>query len=111
MSTHWGGTHPMPARYLGGLLAPRAGGLAPPLAWRPSRRGRHARLAVSIVLTVILAGVVGWFIDTRLTQVMLAELVARAADQVELGVVPRVSLADFEPPHTPAKLDAMNTQL
>src|SRR2546430_16387551 len=64
-----------------------------------------------LLLTVMLAVSVAWFIERRVTEVMLAELVARASDQVELGVLPRLTPADFEPPYTLAKLDALDAKL
>jgi hypothetical protein len=54
---------------------------------------------------------VAWFIDWRLTELLLGDLLARASDQVELGLLPRVTLADFEPPYTQTKLDSLKVRL
>jgi DNA-binding CsgD family transcriptional regulator len=64
-----------------------------------------------LLLTVVMAVSVAWFIERRVTEVILAELVARASDQVELGVLPRLTPADFEAPYTLAKLDALDAKL
>ena len=81
------------------------------VTWRLGRGGPPGRLAASVLFTLVVATAVAWFIERSVTEVMLAQLVERANDQVELGVLPRVTPADFEPPYTPAKLDALNTQL
>ena len=101
----------MPARSLGGLFGPSAVALALAAARPVIRQGASGQLAVSVLLTLILAGGVAWFVDSRVTELLLAQLVERATDQVELAVLPRMTLADFEPPYTPAKLDALNAQL
>jgi DNA-binding CsgD family transcriptional regulator len=101
----------MPARNVGGLFISSARGTATAAARWLGRGVPPGRLALSVLLTVIVATAVAWFIDRRVTEVMLAELVARASDQVELGVLPRVAPADFEPPYTLAKLDALEARL
>jgi DNA-binding CsgD family transcriptional regulator len=101
----------MPARNVGGLFISSARGTATAAARWLGRGVPPGRLALSVLLTVIVATAVAWFIDRRVTEVMLAELVARASDQVELGVLPRVAPADFEPPYTLAKLDALDARL
>jgi DNA-binding CsgD family transcriptional regulator len=63
------------------------------------------------MLSLVVAILVAWFIDWRLTELLLGDLLARASDQVELGLLPRITLADFEPPYTQAKLDALNARL
>jgi DNA-binding CsgD family transcriptional regulator len=50
-------------------------------------------------------------IESQLTDLMLSQVLARADDQVELGVRPHVTAADFEPPFTPARLDDLSTRL
>jgi DNA-binding CsgD family transcriptional regulator len=68
-------------------------------------------MAAILMLTLIAANSVAWFIERRVTELMLADLLARASDQVELGLLPRVTSADFEPPYTQAKLDMLETRL
>jgi DNA-binding CsgD family transcriptional regulator len=101
----------MPARFLGGLVRSTARRLAIGGTARVGR-GRHpGRFAASVLLGLVVASAVAWFIEQRVTKLMLAEAVARASDQVELGLLPRVTLADFEPPYTPARLDTLNARL
>ena|SRR5438132_9077649 len=75
-------------------------------------RGRITRLAVAwVVLGAFFAGAAYWFIDARLTDLMLAQVTARAMDQVQLGVYQAVQASDFEPPHAPQKLEALAGRL
>jgi hypothetical protein len=46
-----------------------------------------------------------------MTKLMLAQVLARAGDQEQLGLRPRVTPADFEPPFTRAKLDDLSARL
>src|SRR5437870_883609 len=101
----------MRARSVGGLLLSSARGTHAAIRSRVGRGRPPGRLAASVLLTLVVATAVAWFIERSVTEVLLAELLARASDQVELGVLPRVTPADFEPPYTPAKLEALNTQL
>jgi DNA-binding CsgD family transcriptional regulator len=68
-------------------------------------------LAITMMLAVVLTGSIGWFTERRVTDVILADLLARASDQVELGIVPRVTSADFEPPYARDKLDTLDSRL
>jgi hypothetical protein len=63
------------------------------------------------MMAVVADSTVGWFIELRVTELMLADVLARAGDQVEAAVVPRLSPADFEPPYTQTKLDSLNVRL
>jgi DNA-binding CsgD family transcriptional regulator len=97
----------MPARFLGGLdLRATIGcwrrfGMGTPGSWRVS----------TFVLTLVVGSSVAWFIDWRVTELRLGDVLARASDQVELGLLPRVTPEDFEPPYTQAKLDALDARL
>jgi DNA-binding CsgD family transcriptional regulator len=97
----------MPARFLGGLDRRATIG-----CWRRFGIGTPGSRRVStFMLTLVVAGAVAWFINWRVTELMLGELLARASDQVELGLLPRVTSEDFEPPYTQAKLDALDARL
>jgi DNA-binding CsgD family transcriptional regulator len=50
-------------------------------------------------------------IESQLTELMLTQVVARADDQLELGVLPHVTAADFEPPFTQARLNDLSARL
>jgi DNA-binding CsgD family transcriptional regulator len=69
------------------------------------------QLAATLMLSLVVASSVAWVIEQRVTELLLADVLARASDQVELGLVPRLTLADFEPPYTHDKLDALDTKL
>ena len=76
------------------------------------RLGPLARLAVaSLLLCLVFAGVGSWLIDTRLTELMLVQVTARATDHVQLGVMQRVQAADFDAPHTSEQLQAIAGRL
>ncbi|MBI4495161.1 MAG: GAF domain-containing sensor histidine kinase [Chloroflexi bacterium] len=60
---------------------------------------------------LLVASGVAWFAEARLADMMLAQVALRAVDQVQLGVLHRVTAADFEPPHTPQKLDDLEARL
>ena len=69
-----------------------------------------AGLAVAmggLLLATVSLGVV----DGRLTQLSLDLVAARAADEVQLGLVGRVEPADFEPPFVPERLDDFGRRL
>lgn len=88
------------------LLAPAA---APP--W-PQRLGRVAYLVLTCAaLGAVFVGASAWFIETRVTDLMLDRVTARAVDQVQLGVLQRVRAADFGLPHTPEKIAALAERL
>jgi DNA-binding CsgD family transcriptional regulator len=65
-------------------------------------------VAALAVLTVIALDL---YVDRRVTELVSLQLVARATDQVQFGVLPRVVAADFEPPYTPARLDELSGRL
>ena len=50
-------------------------------------------------------------LETRLTDLLLQQTAERAADQVRLGLLPRLSADDFAPPYPPAKLAALEQRL
>ena len=72
---------------------------------------RGSQLTAILLVALVAGSTVAWFLDGRVTDLMLANLVARATDQVELGLVPRLNKADFEPPYTQAKLDWLDSRL
>lgn len=71
----------------------------------------NARMLGVVLLSLVTASTVAWFIERRVTELVLANLLARAADQVELGVVPRLQFSDFEPPYTKTKLNSIDARL
>src|SRR5713226_1395080 len=79
--------------------------------------GRHhfgplARLtALGAVVGVITASAVAMWIDARLTELTLAQVMARAQDQVQLGILTNVRGSDFEPPYSDAKRDDLGARL
>ena len=56
---------------------------------------------VGALVGVLTAGVVATWIESQLTDLMLAQVAARAKDQVELGILANVRSTDFEPPYSP----------
>ena len=114
----------MPARFLGGLgprttvsrwtrlgmvvPRPRSANGASVVSRRASRcvsyTSRRWHVAAIMMLTLAVASSLAWFIERRVTDLMLADLLARASDQVELGLEPWVMSADLDPPYTHAKL-------
>src|SRR5438105_7376472 len=66
---------------------------------------------VSLAVAVLLAGAAVRLIETRVTQLMLTQITARAVDQLELGILQRVDAADFLPPHSPAKTAALSARM
>ena len=79
-------------------------------AWR---RGvaQVASLLGLIALAVLIVGALDWYIDRRITELVSSQLVERATDQVQFGVLPRVVAADFEPPYTTARLAELGGRL
>jgi DNA-binding CsgD family transcriptional regulator len=78
-------------------------------AWR--RPAQAGPLAGVLALAILLAVALGWYVDHRLTELVSLQLVARATDQVQFGVTPRVVAADFDPPYTTTKLDDLSSRL
>jgi DNA-binding CsgD family transcriptional regulator len=71
-----------------------------------------SRMDVAIVISGVLLAFGGaWLIEARLTDLVLAQVAARAIDQVELGVLSRVTEADFQPPYSLERLEALNQRL
>ncbi|MBI2941069.1 MAG: HAMP domain-containing histidine kinase [Chloroflexi bacterium] len=60
---------------------------------------------------LLVAGAAAWFVEARLTDLLLTQMAARAVDQVQLELRDHVTPADFQPPHTPAKLDSLAARL
>jgi DNA-binding CsgD family transcriptional regulator len=62
---------------------------------------------VALVATVLAARAAdAWFV-----RLMLDQAASRAADEVQLGLVDRVTPADFAPPFTPERLDELASRL
>jgi DNA-binding CsgD family transcriptional regulator len=77
------------------------------------RRSRWlvARLAVTVVLAALLANAAAMALEHYLTGLVLNQVTERALDHVDVGVLPHVDDADFEPPYTPDKLDDIDSRL
>ena len=58
---------------------------------------------VGVLVGVLTTAAVATWIESRLTDLMLAQVAAQATDQVELGIVANVRSPDFEPPYSPEK--------
>ena len=70
------------------------------------------RFTVLAVLAGLLLAVgAAQALETRLTDLLLQQTAERAADQVRLGLLPRLSADDFAPPYPPAKLAALEQRL
>jgi len=78
------------------------------LRWDARRAGL---LALPAVLSIVLAIGLAWFIDGRVTELMLAQAASRAVDHVRLGVLDLVTAEDLGEPHTPDKLDALASRM
>jgi len=74
--------------------------------------GLVARYTIfGFVLAVLAATAMAWFIETQVTDILVGQLVARAVDDVDLGIGARLSRVDLEPPYTPAKLADLAARL
>jgi DNA-binding CsgD family transcriptional regulator len=71
---------------------------------RTFRPGPLVRLTlVGALVGLLTASAVATWIESRLTDLMLAQVAARAQDQVQLGIMANVKSADFALPYTPEK--------
>jgi hypothetical protein len=66
---------------------------------------------IGLTVGLLVASALAWYIENRLTELVLDQLTQRAVDQAELVVGSRVTNADFEPPYTRAKLDNLAGRL
>jgi DNA-binding CsgD family transcriptional regulator len=74
------------------------------LGARVSRPGPLVRLSlVAALVAMLTAGVVATWIESRVNELMLSQVAARAKDQVQLGILTNVRSTDFEVPYTPEK--------
>jgi diguanylate cyclase (GGDEF)-like protein len=92
----------------------RPGNFASVGGWQQLRRlGLLARFTiVGLVVGALVAGGLAWSIEARMTDLLLADVAARAADQVDhLGLAGFVSAEDFTLPHTPQRLDSVARRL
>jgi DNA-binding CsgD family transcriptional regulator len=64
-----------------------------------------------MALAVLIVVGLDWYIDRRITELVSSQLVERATDQVQFGVLPRVVAADFEPPYTTVRLAELSGRL
>src|SRR5919202_2011940 len=71
---------------------------------RAFRLGPLLRLAlVAAVVGALIAGAVATWIESRVNDLMLSQVAARAKDQVQLGILANVKSTDFEPPYSAEK--------
>jgi DNA-binding CsgD family transcriptional regulator len=70
---------------------------------------KFALVAVLAGLLIVLGGARA--AETRLTDLLLEQTAARAADQVRIGLMPRVTADDFAPPYEPQKLTGLERRL
>ncbi|HEV7662291.1 MAG TPA: EAL domain-containing protein, partial [Chloroflexota bacterium] len=67
---------------------------------------------VGVTVSVLVAGSLAAFIETQVSTVLLANIAARAADQVDhLGLTGYVTVADFSAPHAPEQLASVAERL
>ncbi len=67
---------------------------------------------VGLTVGLLVAGVLAWFIEAQLTDILLSAVAARAADQVDhLGLTGYVTAEDFAVPHSPERLASIATRL
>jgi DNA-binding CsgD family transcriptional regulator len=81
------------------------------LRWldRTGTRGRS--ILVGVLASAAIAVIEVWFIETRVIDAVLVQSAARATDHVQLGVLSRVSAADFESPHTRERVVDLSARL
>jgi DNA-binding CsgD family transcriptional regulator len=71
---------------------------------RAMRPGPLLRLTLlAAVVGALTAGAVATWIESRVNDMMLAQVAARAKDQVQLGILANVRNTDFELPYSPEK--------
>jgi diguanylate cyclase (GGDEF)-like protein len=77
------------------------------------RMGLLARFSiVGLTVGVLVAGSLAWFVENQLTQLLLDNLEARVADQVDhLALTGYVTPDDFAAPHSPEKLASIADRL
>jgi diguanylate cyclase (GGDEF)-like protein/PAS domain S-box-containing protein len=82
-------------------------------AARHARRpGLVARFTiVGATMALLVATTLAGLIEARLTEHIMDLALARAVDQVELGILDQIRPADFQPPHTPERLDDLARRL
>ena len=59
---------------------------------------------------VVVASGVAWIIEDRMTDLRLTQMVTGATDHIELNTMRSLTTADFQPPYTPGKLQALATR-
>lgn len=78
----------------------------------PARPPVRLARGVMVVLTlVVMSALAAWVADAWLIHLMLDQTASRAADEVQLGLLDRVSPADFEAPFTPDRLEDLSSRL
>src|SRR5919198_573694 len=76
------------------------------------RMGLLTRVSLGVLLAgVLIAAAVGWYLERHVADLLLDQVVARANDQVQLGILPRVAATDFDPPFLPAELGDLASRL
>src|SRR4051812_20115750 len=96
------GSAPLP--WTGTLLATlkRAMTVAGQHVRRPGLVTRFTLIGASMAL--LIATTLAGLIEARLSEYIMDLTIARAVDQVDLGILDRVTAADFSPPFTPDRL-------
>jgi DNA-binding CsgD family transcriptional regulator len=66
---------------------------------------------ILVLATVVLSLVLGWLVDEFIVRLLLDQAATRAADEVQLGLLDRVTLADFATPEAADHLDDLAQRL
>ena len=87
-------------------------------SWIETRRQSLKRLGlvarftlVAAVVSVVIASALAYYIETRLTELLLDQVSRRAVDQIELAVANRLDAEDLTPPFIPERLQAVGDRL
>src|SRR6266581_1086315 len=80
---------------------------------RVNATGLVARFSiVGLTVGILVAGGLAWFIEAQLTDLLLTNVAARAADQVDhLALTGYIAAGDFAAPHTADQLASIATRL
>jgi DNA-binding CsgD family transcriptional regulator len=84
------------------------------IARHADRRARAPRLSSGLAMglaALVLSVALAWLADGFLVRLLLHQAANRAAEEVQLGLVDRVTLADFATPVGPARLDDLALRL
>jgi RNA polymerase sigma factor (sigma-70 family) len=67
--------------------------------------------AALIAATLLVSILIGWLADGFIVRLLLDQAATRAADEVQLGLLDRVTAADFEPPYDAARFETLAARL